>query len=362
MKNNDIDYKIKKTPVLLKPYFFIKPSVSAVSIRILLLLFIQILLLCLSKSYDALIVIVATTAGAMIANILNYFYKKAQLFTMIPIALQGILIGMLLPQTFPPLVACFFSFAVLFIEHLIFAGNSQSWVNGVCIAVISAWFIGSTYFPSLLVTQDLVTLKNPVTYLSKSGLIPIYEFDSTICQILNSTVLYWFKVTLPEGIISYLWDSQCAIPAFRFTLVTIFSSIFLFADKGFSTVIPTIFLVVFGSLIRFVLPIINNGPMYQGDLILAFCNSGAIFCAVYVIQWFGTSPVTRIGKVIFGILSGIIAFFVMGYGTSSVGMCYTVLLCNVINLLIRAIEDYQNESRVNSLFLNKKEIKGENNE
>ena len=38
MKNNDIEYKIKNTPVLMKPYFFSIPSISAVSIKILILL------------------------------------------------------------------------------------------------------------------------------------------------------------------------------------------------------------------------------------------------------------------------------------------------------------------------------------
>lgn len=352
MKNNEVDYKIKKTPVLLKPYFFIKPSVSAVSIRILIMLIIQLLLLAATNSYSALGVILATTIGALLANLLNYFYKKTPLFKMIPILLQGIFIGMLLPQTFPPFVACFISFMVLVVEHLIFSGNSQSWVNGVCIAVIVAWFVGSTYFPSLLVTSDIMSVKNPVSYLSKSGLLPVYEFDGAICQVLNSTILYWFKVTLPEGIISFLWDSQSVIPAFRFTFITIVSSIFLFADNGFSPVIPSIFLFVFGVLIRFILPLISDAPLFQGDLILAFCNSGAIFCAVFVIQWFGTNPITISGKIVYGIICGITAFLVMGYGTSSIGMSYTVLICNVINLLIRYVEDYYNEKRVNSLFIN----------
>lgn len=357
MKNNEVDYKIKKTPVLLKPYFFIKPSVSAVSIRMLVMLSIQLLLLIATNSYSALVVIIASTLGAVLANLFNFVYKKVKAFTMIPILIQGIVIGMLLPQTFPPVVACFISFMVLFIEHLIFSGNSQSWVNGVCVAVIVAWFVGSTYFPALLVNQDIVTLKNPVSYLSKNGLLPVYDFDSSICQVLNSTVLYWFKVTLPEGIISFLWDSQSAIPAFRFTFITIISSVFLFADNGFSPIIPSILLFVFGILIRFLLPVINNAPMFQGDLILAFCNSGVIFCAVFIIQWFGTNPITISGKIIYGIITGIIAFLVMGYGTSSIGMCYTVLICNVINLLIRFVEDYQNEKKVNALFVQTEENK-----
>lgn len=349
MKRNDFDYKIKKTPVLLKPYFFIKPSYSAVSIRILIMLLIQMLLLLFTKSYSALIVILSSVAGGLCAYGLNYINKRFQLFTLIPLITQGIFIGMLLPQTFPPLVVFLLSFLVLSIERIIFDNKAQSWVNIICVTVILASFIGSTYFPGFQVTRDILSIKNPSVLLIKSGAFPVYDFDAPICNILNSTVLYWFKVTLPEGVISLLWDSQSIIPAFRFTFLTLISSIFLFADNGYSLTIPTIFVVVFGLLVRFLLPVMVHGPLAQGDLLLAFCTSGTVFFAVFIIQWCGTCPVTKIGKVIYGFASGVIAFFIMGCGTSSVGMCYAVLICNVLNLLIRVIEEKQDEIKVNKL-------------
>lgn len=349
MKRNDFDYKIKKTPVLLKPYFFIKPSYSAVSIRILLMLLIQMSLLFITKSYSAIGVIFSAIAGSLCAYALNYINKKSQLFTLIPLISQGIFIGMLLPQTFPPLGVFFLSFLVLSIERIIFDNKAQSWVNIICVTVILASFIGSSYFPGFQVTRDILSVKNPSVLLIKTGTFPVYDFDATICNILNSTVLYWFKVTLPEGVISLLWDSQSIIPAFRFTFLTLISSIFLFADNGYSITIPTIFVTVFGLLVRFLLPAMVDGPLAQGDLILAFCTSGTIFFAVFIIQWHGTCPVTKAGKIFYGFASGIIAFFIMGCGTSSVGMCYAILICNVMNLLIRVIEEKQDEIKVNKL-------------
>lgn len=350
MKHNDFDYKIKKTPVLLKPYFFIKPSYSAVSIRILAMLLIQFSLLMITKSYSAVGVILSSVAGALCAYALNYINRKAQLFTLVPLISQGIFIGMLLPQTFPPLVVFFLSFLVLVIEKIIFDNKSHSWVNIICVTVILASFIGSTFFPGFQVTREILSVKNPSVLLIKTGAFPVYDFDATLCNILNSTILYWFKVTLPEGVLSLLWDSQSVIPAFRFTFLTLISSVFLFADNGYSMMIPTIFVVVFGMLVRFLLPVMVNGPLAQGDLILAFCTSGTIFFAVFILQQYGTCPVTKAGKVIYGIASGIIAFFIMGCGTSSIGMCYTVLICNVMNLLIRVIEEKQDELKVNRLI------------
>lgn len=356
MQNKQNDYKIKKTPNILRPYYFIKPSVSEVYIRILVILFIQILMLCFTHTYSALVIIFSTVFGALLANLYNIINKKVPFFSVIPIIIQGIFIGMLLPQTFPPFIAFFISFIVLLIEHLVFSDNSKSWCNAVCIAVIFAWFIGTSFFPKLLVTNDIVTLKNPLAYLIKIGDLQVFNFDSSICQFLNSTVLYWFNVTLPEGIISFLWDNQSIIPAFRFSFLTLIASILLFADNGLSPMISSVFLLIYGLLIRTILPLINNAPLFQGDLILAFCNSGVIFCSVFLIQWFGTSPTTVIGKFIYGFLSGVIAFFVIGYGTSSIGICYVVIFANIINLLIRFFEDKFNEKKLKLLFLNSKEL------
>lgn len=350
MKNSEFDYKIKRTPVLLKPYFFIKPSISAVAIRILVMLVIQILLLALSKSYHALGVITASTLGAVCTALIGHFLKKDQGFTSIIVIVQGILIGMFLPENYPVIAVFFIAFMILSIEKIIFSNCVNSWVNVVCVAVIIAWVIGKMYFPECLVTSEFLSVKNPSALMIKNGIFPVYDFDNVITGVLNSTVLYWFKVTLPEGIISLLWDSHSAIPAFRFTLLTLFSSVLLFSDRAFSGIIPAVFTVVYGLLIRLVLPLISKAPLFQGDLILAFCTSGTIFTAVFLLQWFGTKPITIAGKVIYGILAGAIAFLIAGCGYSAVGMCYTVLICNTVNLIIKVIEEKQNNKKLNKLL------------
>lgn len=349
MKNSEFDYKIKRTPVLLKPYFFLKPSISAVAIRILIMLVIQIFLLIITKSYQALGVIAASTLGALCTALISLYIKKEQGFTSIIVIVQGILIGMLLPQSYPVVTVFFLSFAVLSVEKVIFSNCVNSWVNVVCVAVIIAWSIGKIYFPEALATPEFLSSKNPSAIMIKNGIFPVHDFDSTLTGVLNSTVLYWFKVTLPEGIISLLWDSNSVIPAFRFTIITLFSSVFLFSDRAFSGIIPAVFVVVYGLLIRLVLPFISNGPLLQGDLILAFCTSGVIFTAIFLLQWFGTKPVTIAGKIIYGIIAGVLGFFIVGAGYSAAGMCYTVLICNTINLLIKVIEEKQNDIKLRRL-------------
>ena len=96
---------------------------------------------------------------------------------------------------------------------------------------------------------------------------------------------------------------------------------------------------------------INGGVFNEGDMILAIYSSGTLFVAVFLLQWYGTHPITYAGKIIYGILAGLVAFLVVGCGTSPIGMCYTVLICNIINLFIREFEEEINEKRLNKLLM-----------
>lgn len=332
------DY-LQNKRVSLKPYVYEKPSISAVSIRILVLLLMQFVLLFFTKSYKAIIVITCSAAGATLASLIHCIFVKKQKFISLTNLIQGIIMGMLLPETYPPLTALMISFATLMIFKYVFENTDNFWINIVGVSVLIAYFIGKVYFPDFLITMDMFSSKNPSVQLINNGVFPIYDFDITITGFLNSHLLSYFKVTLPQGIISMLWDTGSIIPAFRFNLLTIIASIVLFADNSFSVLIPTIFLFVYALFVRLFIPFVSGGEFNQGDVILALLTSGTLFVAVFMIQWFGTHPMTVVGKVIYAIFAGLYAFILIGGGTSPVGMVYLIVVCNIFNLLIRLIEE-----------------------
>ena len=96
-------------------------------------------------------------------------------------------------------------------------------------------------------------------------------------------------------------------------------------------------------LVRIFVPYLFGGELNQGDIILALLTSGILFCVVFLIQWYGTTPVTVPGKIILGVLSGIIAFGIIGCGTSPVGMVYTIICSNIICMIIRIFEEKKND-------------------
>lgn len=339
MKSQSIDLRLQKKLQNINPFVYVRPSISAVTVRILVLLLIQVVMLLLTKSYDAAILIGTTALGGIAAASVNFLIYHEKPFQFLNIIVQGIFIGFLLPQEFPVVVAFFITFFTLIISRCIFFKSVNCWINICCVAVMIAWFIGRQYFPQFIITKDLISLKNSSVYLLQNGSFPIYSLDSTITSFLNEKVFSIFKVTIPEGFVSLLWDTNSSIPAFRFNLLTIISSVIIFADNAFSFIIPTLMLCVYAVLIRLFGPIFFGGSFNQGDIILAFLTSGTLFCSVFLIQWYGTVPIFLSGKIILGILAGIIAFLVTGAGTSPIGMVYTVLITNFANIFIRTFQE-----------------------
>lgn len=334
--------KLSNKDASMRPFIYSRPSISSIAIRLLILLSVQIIMLGITKSYDSLYVVLAAVLGSLCAASLNYLIFKEPMYHTMTILIQGMVIGLLMPANYPVVIVFMLSLGILFVSRTMVFHGINSWINIPALAVLIAWFIGRTYFPQFLITSDLLTVRNPSVYLIQNGVFPVYPLDSAIISFLNTRVFNLFHVTVPEGFLSLLWDNQSAIPAFRFNILTILSSIILFADKAFSEFVPCLFLIVYSVLVRLFAPYINGGAFNQGDIILALLSSGTLFCAVFMLQIFGSTPVTIFGKIAYGIIAGMLYFVITGCGTSPIGMVYTIVILNVITIMIRAAEEHKN--------------------
>lgn len=352
--------KINNSAVVLNPFIYNRPSIFATSLSIIALLFLHVLCLFIAKSYSAIFVITVTLLASAFVVLTSFFVKKKIDFSCLTIIIQGLLFGLLLPENYPLLTAFLIAFICLLLSQFLFNNYMNSWINIICFAVILAWFVGKEYFPPFLISTDLLSLKNPSVSLIQSGVFPVYPIDVSISEALNNSILSLFNVTLPEGIISLFIDSHSVIPAFRFNLLTIISSAILFSNNSFSKLIPNIFLFVYLLLVRLFTPLFFGGNFNQGDILLALCTSGTLFTSLFLLQWFGTYPSTKVAKIIYAILAGIVAFLIVGCGTSSIGMIYTILICNILNLIIKNFEQKISEKRIFKL-INKSNILGKEN-
>ena len=238
---------------------------------------------------------------------------------------------------------------MLLIKYL--SGNfADHWINSAVLAVAFAWIVGMSAFPENPLTKDILQIKNPSHILIQNGVFPIMNGDRSVTEALNNTIFGFANISIPEGYISLLWDTHSIIPAFRFNALTLLASVVLFASGMQGLLIPASFAAVYTLLVRFVSPVSTGAMAGQGDMILSLCTGGTLFCAVFVVQQYGTVPLSKRGKILYGILAGIFAFAIAGCGTSSAGMIFAVLCANIVSPLIQAAEDRRDVSRLRAML------------
>ncbi|MGP1496121.1 MAG: RnfABCDGE type electron transport complex subunit D [Treponema sp.] len=344
--------KVKK--ILVRPFTYLTDSIGEESLKMLFLLFLQVAMLFFTRTYASLFVILSAAMGSVCASLISiYVYDAFQLEDnfQIPISIiQGIVTGMFIPGDYPPFTVFFVTLLVmLFAKHL-FGGFACAWVNPSICAVLVLWIIGSRIFPDFLVTQDLISSRNPSQFMIENGVFPIYKLDPMITEALNNTVFAIFKVSIPEGYVSLLWDTGSSIPAFRFNFLSMLSSIVIFSDELSKGLSSFAFLVVYTLLVRFVFPLMFGFPEVRGDVLLSLLTGGTLFCCTFVIGWYGTNPMTIGGKILYGSLAGLFALLVAGCGTSPSGMVFTVMIVNIISVFIQQFEMRYDRKRMERLM------------
>ncbi|MBR4629097.1 MAG: RnfABCDGE type electron transport complex subunit D [Treponema sp.] len=336
MKHRDELFKT----VSLSPFKYLTLSIRKQAYFIVFALVPQVLMLVLTESFASLSVLLAALLASIVAEAFDFEENRKDPFVWTIALIRGCLVGLLLPSTFSPVTVFFVSLVVLFVNRKVLGGFANSWLNPVALTVAVCWLVGMNVFPNMMITIEDLQSRNPTLSLIQNGTVPMLSVDARVTNFLNNNVFGTLGVSIPDGYVSMFWDTKSLIPAFRFNLLTLVTSIFLFSFNVYNLIIPSVFMVVYVSLVRFVAPFFYDGPALQGDVLLALLSSGTLFSWLFLLQWHGTIPLMNRGKFIYGIVAGIVAFCIVGVGSSSVGFVFTVLMMNVASPLIQTVENY----------------------
>ena len=340
-----------KTKVSLRPFIYISPSMQTISVFLLIMLVPQLVMLFLTKSYASVGIIISAIIASLVAEGLNSLVKKTFKFSWIISIIQGILVGFFLPSVYSPMAVFFITLATFLVCKYAFGGVAESWINVVAITVAVCYFLGATNFPSTVVTVGDLQSKNASLSLIQNGTVPIHVNDDAVTAYLNRTLFKVAGVRIPNGYVSLFWDTGSAIPAFRFNFITLISSLILFSFEMIDILIPAVFLVVYAFLIHFVPPFLFGVEVLYGDIFLAMLTSGVLFSTLFILQWFGTVPSAITGKIVYGVGAGIVCYLIVGYGLSSVGCIFMILVMNMFSLAIEVVERRRIKKNVHKYLL-----------
>ena len=327
------------TKLRFSPFIHISPALPHTILVMIMVIIPQLVFLAIYKDYKALFIISMAVLASVIAEIINNLIQKKPVIWSMASVLEGLIIGMFLPEVYPPMLAFFVVLFSLFVVKYCFGGLASNWANPAACTIIIAWFTGSLFFPDFQLSAEMLESANPASMLFSMNIIPINEKANVVSTFLNAHVLNHFGFVLPEGYTSLFWDTHALIPAFRFNLLTILASLVLASLSMIDLMIPVCYFSVYAILVRVFSLEPFTGLTGQGDILLALLTSGTLFCGFFMLSWYGTTPMSIPGKILYGILAGVFAFVMSGAGTSPTGAVFTVILVNTISPLIQLFED-----------------------
>lgn len=251
----------------------------------------------------ALYLLVVSTFTAVLSDSIMLFIKKKKEYIFDGSAvLTGILLAMVVPPTLPLWTAALGSiFAIVVVKHT-FGGLGFNIFNP---ALSARAFLVASY-PALMTTWIMpYTLKASATPLGKESV-----------QLVAHMQLFLGNVGGSLGETS--------------ALALLIGAVFLLITKVIDYRIPFSML---GTMALFAF-IFGKDGLFTGDVIFHLLAGGAVIGAFFMATDYVTSPVTKKGRIIFGIGCGIITMVIRLWGGYPEGVCYSILIMNIVVPLI----------------------------
>lgn len=254
---------------------------------------------------SALIIVAAAIISAVVSEyIFNIITHRKQTISDLSAVVTGLLLALNVPSSLPVwMVVLGSAFAIIMVKML-FGGLGQNFMNPAlgarCFLLIS--FAGAmTNF-----TYDGVATATPLALL-KSGKV-VNTFDMLLGTIPG---------TIGE-------TSVIAI---------LVGAIFLILMGVIDLKIPGSYLISFSVFI-----LLFGGHGFDTNYLVAhLCGGGLMLGAFFMATDYVTSPITPMGKILFGILLGLLTGLFRLFGNSAEGVSFAIIFANLLVPLIEKI-------------------------
>ncbi len=270
--------------------------------------------------------------------------------------LSGLLIGMMLPPTVPlyiPILASLFAMAVV---KGSFGGLGRNWMN----PALAGWaFVYLSFsdqmhqwvYPGMVREVDAMTRATPLRLVKTSILLgraegsspmeilssagfPRSLMDGAWTTWLNSHILEPLGISLPPGYIDLFFGFIPGAIGETSALLLLIGTVVLIGKKILPWEVPVSFFTVFCGLTAVFGGLPFGGGWVAGDVLFQLFSGGILLGVFYMATDLVTSPLTRMGLVIYGMGIGLLTFLIRLYGGYAEGIGFSILFMNVFVPLI----------------------------
>lgn len=234
----------------------------------------------------------------------QYFTGKQILIRDGSAFLTGLLLALNMPPTIPLWIPALGSvFAVIVIKQL-FGGIGKNFVNPALGARVILTFAFMAKMNSFAV--DAYTGATPLTALKRGMAV---DPASVIIGFTSGTI----------GEVS--------------SIALLIGAAYLLIKRIISWEIPVMYILSFGVFAA----IFSGHGLDASYLVTQICGGGLILGAFFMATDYVTSPITQTGKIIFGILLGVITGMFRFFSSYAEGVSFAIVICNVIVPIINKV-------------------------
>jgi len=265
---------------------------------------------CYIFGWRALAVLLISTASAMLFEFLyQRLMKKPILIKDGSAALTGLLLGMNLPSSVPlwlPVIGS--AFAILVVKQL-FGGMGRNFLNPALAARAFLLFSWPAHMSN---------------YTGMVNKIPIGETDITA----SATVLSQIKEGVtPNASLLDLFIGNCdGVIGEISAALLILGGIYLLARGIIGWQIPVTYIGTC-AVMFFAFPQVA-GVGRVDAMLYELLTGGLMLGAIYMATDYVTCPITKWGRVIFGVGCGLLTFFFRVFGANAEGVSFAILIMN----------------------------------
>ncbi len=253
----------------------------------------------------ALALVLITIASCVVAEFLyNRIVHKKNTITDFSAVVTGLLLALNLPSTLPYWMAVLGGFFAIIVVKMLFGGLGQNFMNPAlgarCFLLISFTSAMTSF------TYDGVSTATPLALL-KSG-----ESVNSMSMFLGTTA-----GTIGE----------------TSALALLIGAMFLILMGVIDLSIPGSYIITFA-----IFTILFGGHGLNANYIASqICGGGLILGAFYMATDYVTSPITPKGRILFGILLGLLTGIFRFFGASAEGVSYAIIFGNLCVPLIERV-------------------------
>ncbi len=298
-------------------------STRTIMLDVVIALLPPLIFACYIFGMRALTVTLVSVASCLLAEgLFNLLLKRHQSIGDLSAAVTGMLLAYNLPVSVPLWIPIFGAFFAIVVVKGLFGGIGKNVVNPALAARVFLFMS----FPDLM-----------SRYVPAGSAIGAFDAVGDADILAGATPLAQLKQgMMPDLPLMDLIIGNCpgAIGEVS-SLLLIAGFIYLMVRKVITWHIPIAY-VGSVALICYLLP--SSPAFIPHEFMLSQIFSGGLLLgAIFMATDYVTSPITRTGRIIFGVGCGIITVFIRYFGGYSEGVSFAIL---IMNLLVRYIDGF----------------------